>query len=53
MNLRAYEISEAIGPHPPEPEWPDLSFEAMYRIAFRDRLISSPDHPVLKRLRGE
>jgi len=52
MSLRAYEIFEAVGSYP-EPEWPDLSFEAIYRIAFRDRLISSPDHPVLKRLRGE
>jgi hypothetical protein len=51
MSLRAYEIFEAIGSLP-EPEWPDLSFEAIYRIAFKDRLIASPDHPVIKRLRG-
>ena len=36
----------------PDPIWPDLSFEKIYRIAFKDRLINSADHPVIKRLRG-
>ena len=51
MSLRAYEIFEAESAIP-DPVWPDLSFEAIYRIAFKDRLITSPDHPVIKRLRG-
>jgi hypothetical protein len=51
MNLRAYEIFEAESAIP-DPIWPDLTFEAIYRIAFKDRLISGPDHPVIKRLRG-
>jgi hypothetical protein len=51
MSLRAYEIFEAESAIP-DPEWPDLSFEAIYRIAFKERLISGPDHPVIKRLRG-
>ncbi len=37
----------------PEPEWPDQSFEDLLRIAFRGRLITDPDHTVLRRLRGE
>jgi hypothetical protein len=51
MSLRAYEIFEAESAIP-DPIWPDLTFEAIYRIAFKDRLISGPDHPVIKRLRG-
>jgi len=35
-----------------EPTWPDLTFQEVIRIAFRDRLITSMDHPVIKRLRG-
>lgn len=51
MNLGAYEITvaEAITS---EPKWPDVSFQELIRIAFRDRLITSLDHPVVKRLRG-
>jgi hypothetical protein len=53
-NLGAYELYEidAGSPPPPEPEWPTLSFADMLKIAFRDRLVDSVDHPVLKRLRG-
>jgi hypothetical protein len=36
-----------------EPEWPDLTFDEMFKIAFKDRFIDSLDHPVLKELRGE
>lgn len=51
MSLRAYEIFEAESAIP-DPVWPELSFEAIYRIAFKDRLITTTDHPVIKRLRG-
>ena len=51
MSLGAYEIFEAESTIP-DPIWPDMSFEAIYRIAFRDRLINTPDHPVVKRLHG-
>jgi hypothetical protein len=36
-----------------DPVWPSLSREQIYERAFRDRIIRSLDHPVLKRLRGE
>jgi hypothetical protein len=36
-----------------EPVWPEEPFNELLRIAFRDRIISSPDHPVVKRLRGQ
>jgi hypothetical protein len=52
MSLGAYELYEATG-QLPEPEWPDRPFHELLRIAFKDRLIDSMDHPVLRRLRGE
>jgi hypothetical protein len=52
MELGAYDISEAPG-QVSEPEWPDLSFQEIIRIAYKDRMISTLDHPVLRRLRGE
>lgn len=52
MSLGAYEVYEAKG-NIPEPEWPDLTFEEIINIAFKDRLINSLEHPVVRRLRGE
>lgn len=37
----------------PEPEWPDMQFDEIMRIAFRDNRISDINHPVLRKLRGE
>lgn len=36
----------------PPPRWPDLSFQQILTIAFRDRFIDSADHAVLRQLRG-
>lgn len=52
MSLGGYEIFEATG-NLSAPEWPDMSFEDILRIAFKNRKIDSVDHPMLKRLRGE
>ena len=52
MALGAYDIFQA-STLIPEPEWPELSFSEMLSIAFKERVVSSLDHPVLKRLRGE
>jgi hypothetical protein len=52
MALGAYEVTvaEAITI---EPQWPaGVTFQDLIRIAFRERLITSIDHPVVKRLRG-
>jgi hypothetical protein len=51
MGLGAYEMHEAAATIP-DPVWPELSFQEMLRIAFRDRLVDRLDHPVIKRLRG-
>jgi hypothetical protein len=52
MALGAYEVWQTTAPTP-DPEWPATSFRDLLRIAFRDRLIDSLDHPVLRKLRGE
>ena len=53
MALGAYEIFEAENVNIPQPQWPTLTFDEALRIAFRDRLIDSADHSVVKRLRGQ
>ena len=53
MSLGAYEISEAAAENKiPDPDWPKQSFDELVRIAFRDLLINTTDHPAVKRLRG-
>src|SRR5262249_13693323 len=52
MSLGAYEVDYATGPLP-DPEWPDVAFRELLRVAFRDRFVDRPDHPVLRKLRGE
>jgi hypothetical protein len=51
--LGAYETSVALVTGLPEPEWPELALEELLAIAFRDNVIDTADHPVLKMLRGE
>ena len=51
MSLGAYEIYVAESTMA-EPEWPGVTFQELIRLAFRDRLITDLDHPVIKRLRG-
>ena len=50
--LGAYSVFEATG-NLSDPEWPEVSFEELVRVAFKGRVISTLDHPVLRRLRGE
>jgi hypothetical protein len=52
MALGAYDVFEAVSRFP-DPIWPDLPFERLLEIGFRDRFVDSLDHPVLRRLRGE
>jgi hypothetical protein len=35
-----------------EPEFPELSFNQILRIAFKDRIIDNLHHPVIRKLRG-
>lgn len=36
----------------PEPEWPDLSLDELMEIAFRDKIIASAEHPIIRQLLG-
>lgn len=52
MSLGAYEVYD-MEADIPGPQWPDKSFKELLETAFKDRLIDTLEHPVLKRLRGE
>ena len=52
MSLGAFEITVAES-EMAEPVWPPVSFEDLIRLAYRDRMITSLDHAVIKRLRGQ
>jgi hypothetical protein len=49
--LGAYESYVATASIP-EPVWPEQTFGQLLGIAFRDRFINSPDHEIIKALRG-
>jgi hypothetical protein len=51
MSLGAYEFVKATATIP-DPEWPEETYTQLLRIAFRDRFVDRPDHPVVARLRG-
>ena len=51
MSLGANEITTA-GIVMAEPVWPELSYEELLRIGYRDRMITMLEHPVILRLRG-
>jgi hypothetical protein len=51
MSLGAYEMTVAEGAMT-DPVWPEVPFQELIRLAFRDRLITAINHPVIKRLRG-
>jgi hypothetical protein len=51
MSLGAYDTFTALGDIP-EPEWPDLAFEEILKIAFKGKYIESTDHAVIRDLLG-
>jgi hypothetical protein len=51
MSLGGYRIYQAEG-ELSEPEWPDKQLPEILQIAFRDRIVDSENHPVVRRLRG-
>jgi hypothetical protein len=52
MSLGAYDVFQATAKLP-APEWPELPFGELLKVAFKHRYIDALDHPVLLRLRGE
>jgi hypothetical protein len=51
MALGGYRLYQAEG-ELSEPVWPDKPLEEMMQIAFRDRIVDSENHPVIRKLRG-
>ena len=48
---RAYDVTVARGDLP-DPEWPDMSFDAVFQLAFEGRVIDTNDHPLIRQLEG-
>ena len=51
MGMGGYRIHEAQG-ELSDPIWPDKSFQELLEVAFRDRIIESENHPVVRKLWG-
>jgi hypothetical protein len=51
MSLGAYRIYEAEG-QLSAPVWPDKTLPELLKLGFKDRVVDSAEHPVVKRLRG-
>lgn len=52
MHLGAYRIQVAAA-RLPDPAWRDEPLTRLLELGFRNRIIDSEDHPILRRLRGE
>jgi hypothetical protein len=52
MALGGYEVFKSRAPVD-EPDWSTMTFQELLEVAFRNRIISSFDHPVLKHWLGE
>jgi len=51
MHMGCYRIHLASGDLP-DPVWPDKTFNELLRLAFRDRVIADPEHPVVRQALG-
>lgn len=51
MHLGAYRIIEAAV-ELSEPAWPNKTFAELLKLGFKDRIIDTADHPIVRRLRG-
>jgi hypothetical protein len=49
--LSGYRVFVAEGKIP-EPKWPDKTIEEILEVAFRDRIIKSMDHPIVRKYLG-
>jgi hypothetical protein len=52
MHVGGYDVYEAEGALP-DPEWPEHGIDALVEVAFRGKIISSFDHPVVQSLLGK
>lgn len=52
MTLKQYVALPACG-QIPEPKWPTMPLTELLKIAFRGRMITTLDHPVVRKLQGK
>jgi hypothetical protein len=52
FNKKTYYEARPMKAHIPEPEWSNLTFEQLIGAAFTDRLITSPEHRIVRLLQG-
>ena len=52
IGVGTYDVYEALD-QIAEPEWPEVSFERLLEMAFKDRYIDSLEHQVIRRLMGQ
>ena len=52
MHAGGYDVYEAEGALP-DPEWPSHDIDALIQVAFRDKIITGLDHPVVQSLLGK
>ena len=50
---RCYDVLEMPSVDLPSPKWPEGGFKQLFSMAFKNRVINTIAHPVLKALRGE
>jgi hypothetical protein len=53
INAGAYKAITAEMVNIAPPVWPQIAFEEILRIAFKDHFIRDINHPILRKLRGE
>jgi hypothetical protein len=52
MHVGGYDVYEAEG-ELPEPEWPAHDIDELVQVAFRGKIITSLDHPIVQSLLGK
>ena len=52
MHAGGYDVYEAEGTLP-DPDWPEHGIDALVEVAFRGKIITSLDHPVVQSLLGK
>lgn len=48
---KAYDINLPVNPKP-GPEWPDITFDELLKLAFKGNVIDTIDHPIVKKILG-
>jgi hypothetical protein len=52
LHLGAYDVFQPVAEFP-DPVWPDMDWNAILKLAFKNHVIDAGDHPAIRQLRGE